>query len=324
MEVENNEKAKPTINIGKLLIEARDNLALSSGEIAEALNLSKKTIEQIELNNFDQDLPATFIRGYIKSYGFKVGLDPAPLLAEFDRLRGETSPSLIRMKSISKFGKKRKEVTSNHYLFKLFSAVIILVFVVFVGIEIWQRYSASATESAESGSIVIESLAITSRETTSLSSQNNETETETEIGARPVPALEPKVTETTKAIQLNNTLTGQSNISDTVRAKILVTSKIAKTDKIESKKTPQAEQQELVLSKLVIDFTDNCWVRIVDAKGEEIAIGIKPAGKHMVVEGVAPINVVLGDPAVVTMNYNDNQYDLSGYIKGRKAEINLY
>ncbi len=98
------------LKIGELLNEARNNLHLSIKDIASALNLTPSVIEGIERNSVDPDIPATFIRGYVKSYATKVGLDTRRILTEFDKQASSDYPSLKRVEAISNFNEKRKEI----------------------------------------------------------------------------------------------------------------------------------------------------------------------------------------------------------------------
>ncbi|MDQ7048147.1 MAG: DUF4115 domain-containing protein [Enterobacterales bacterium] len=76
-------------------------------------------------------------------------------------------------------------------------------------------------------------------------------------------------------------------------------------------------------SRLVLDFTEQCWVEIIDSRGEILANGIKQPGKHMPLKGVAPIKVVLGNPNAVSMTYQGEVYTIKKYQPGARAILTL-
>ena len=315
MDVENpkNTEQNNSLDIGALLCEARDNLGLTTGDIADKLNLASDIIGKIETNEFEQDIPAAFIRGYLKSYVTKVGLDTALILSEFDRKVSIQSPSLKRVDSIAVFKRKRKEINSSSYLFKSISILIVLIFLSFAGREFWKRYvfeyqgpdthSPRAT-TGESNQILLNSTAEGNNYSTSIELDLLQSKTE--------PAITDK--------------TNDDDLSDPNQAALNAAqneTRIDSTNTVNQSSPVLQSNDGLNMTNLVLEFSDDCWVKIVDARGEVIALGVKKNGKHMPLVGVAPFNVILGDPSVVTMIYAGQNYELSGYPSGRRAEIIL-
>ena len=74
---------------------------------------------------------------------------------------------------------------------------------------------------------------------------------------------------------------------------------------------------------LVLTFEGECWVKIEDASGETIAIGVKPAGYVMPLNGNAPYNITLGAPEVVAIQYQGEDFDMSQFRSGRVARFNV-
>lgn len=319
MDVENNKETDKSVNIGGLLVEARDNLGLTSKNIAEQMNLALEIIEKIENNDFEFDIPMAFVRGYIKSYATKVSLDTGPMLDEFDKLSGVPSPSLKRVQSISSFDKKRKEVNSSHYLFKSVSILILLAFLSFAGWELWNRFVINEQMFSESQELDISDI---SAQLAIDEDENNQTSPESE--ALPDSSVDDTGlgTQDSELDSEVGVLQDESNNGSDLGDE--QEKPVEEKAQIESSLHQDViDTANLKMTSLVLDFSADCWVKIVDARGEVIALGVKQSGKHMPVEGVAPINVILGDPSVVTMIYQGLDYDLSGYRVGRRAEIIL-
>jgi len=321
MDVEDSktEEEQHELNIGELLCEARDNLELDSQQIAAELNLAQSVIESIEQNIFQQEIPIAFIRGYVKSYATKVGLDTAQILSQFDLQTGLEAPSLTRVKSISKFNHKRKEMNSGSLLIKAVSVLIVLLFFSYGGWELWKRYASNDNDNSEIalGNLQGNEIILNTQTTDDSDSQSSSNGGLSEA-SRPDGESASLVNDKTDTVPATDSLTTQGSSSQYQNIdQSSAASPITFAPNIDTNDTA------LEMTSLVLDFSADCWVRIVDARGEVIAIGVKSAGKHMPVEGVKPFNVVLGDPSVVTMQYNEQAYDLSGYRAGRRAEVIL-
>jgi cytoskeleton protein RodZ len=337
---EDNETA---LNIGVMLSQARENLGLSSEALATELNLSESIITGIEDNDFEQDIPVAFIRGYVKSYATKVGLDTKTILGEFDSQTGSSEPSLQKVQTISKFGASRKELNSNSYLIKGTSFILVLLFLSFAGWKVWNQYivpanSADSADSAEGG--VVAELDIVDSELDSgtdleLGSQSDSGNELSPVENQPTAvstngAADQRQTGQGSELQDSELQTavdsGAAQLeADDEMAAVAEEASLAQsqTSSEQSAADLSTANKSLVLQDIVMDFTADCWVRVVDARGEVIALGVKRNGKHMEISGVAPIVVVLGDPSAVSLSFAGNAYDLSSYRAGRRAEIVL-
>lgn len=80
---------------------------------------------------------------------------------------------------------------------------------------------------------------------------------------------------------------------------------------------------EADLVEMVFEFSADCWVNITDATGEDIAYGVKQAGRIMTVSGVPPIEVTLGAPSVVALHFDGDAIDMNQFPAGRTARFEL-
>jgi len=290
-----------TENIGALLVEARKNLDLSIDDIATQLNLSKMIINQLENNQFSGSLPLAFIRGYVISYAMRVGLDLNTIKKSFDSQMGKESVSLKRVDSLSIFEKNKNNFNSNNISFKLISFLIIVVIVFFAGRAGWGKYkSLSASDDTQLdskiGTLVLnDNLALSER------ALNAETKVdithESEMQASRVN---------------DDEIVSEENI-DSSSTKLAISNPLGNS----------SEDLLTSLESMILNFSADCWVQIIDASGNELAFGIKKAGKVMNLQGIPPISVILGDPSVVELIYKGHAFDLNQYRAKRRANITL-
>ena len=80
------------MSIGQALAEAREKAGLTVDQVAAATRIRRTLVMDIERDDFSSSGGDFYARGHVRTIAQKVGLDPAPLLAEFDRARPEAAP----------------------------------------------------------------------------------------------------------------------------------------------------------------------------------------------------------------------------------------
>lgn len=71
-------------SIGQILKAARERRQISISDVAVATRMTSTFVKAIEANDFDALVAPIYARGFIKLYAECVGLDPMPLLKQFD------------------------------------------------------------------------------------------------------------------------------------------------------------------------------------------------------------------------------------------------
>lgn len=117
-------------SIGPTLRRAREAAGYSVSDIAERMRLSRRNIEDMEAERFDLFPVSVFLRGYLASYTRLVGLDPEPLLEEYDR-RGFGPPKL--------HSKDSERTTARGSELTVTVTTVIVVVVLIVLAALWWR-----------------------------------------------------------------------------------------------------------------------------------------------------------------------------------------
>ena len=74
--------------IGERLEEARKRKGVSIREAAETTKIRGDYLQKFEANSFDVDLPALYVRGFLRSYARFLDIDPERIVNDFDALGG--------------------------------------------------------------------------------------------------------------------------------------------------------------------------------------------------------------------------------------------
>jgi len=80
-------------SIGQILKTAREQRQISISDVSVSTKMTSTFVKAIEADNFNALVAPVYARGFIKLYAECVGLDPMPLLKQFD-VSGRAAPTL--------------------------------------------------------------------------------------------------------------------------------------------------------------------------------------------------------------------------------------
>jgi cytoskeletal protein RodZ len=121
------------VSIGTTLAQARESAGLSVDEVAHATRIRRTLLLGIESDDFSACGGDFYARGHIRTIALKLGVDPAPLLHEFDAARPPESP---RTTDVFEPEKARPERRGPNW-----SAAMALALVLVVGFGIVQAFT---------------------------------------------------------------------------------------------------------------------------------------------------------------------------------------
>ena len=131
---------------GSLLRQAREEKGLTIDEMSAISNLTKQTIRGIESDDYSELAGLSFVRGYLKLYAKKLGINEATVLEPFDRWKAEDSGEPIQAAGAK--GRGSNEPSSGPSKGTIAVAISVIFVLVIAGIVI------SYMESDESDSDV--------------------------------------------------------------------------------------------------------------------------------------------------------------------------
>ena len=235
---------------GQMLSEARRKLSLSEEDIAEKLNFKKSLVSNIEQDIFDQKLPATFNRGYLRSYAKLVNVDLDDVLSAYDML-GVAEVQRSEMQSFSNLTEKQAEHSRLMWLSYLIAAILF-------GLMVLWWLQAPETDAPEKVKPVVEKV-LANVESAAVDNQVNQ-----QVD------LDNQAVENNKKTLSSNTLPQEA---------LVKVAEVLENNTLESNPEEQVvavlqpltqgnieeAQQALDISTAVFTFSGDCWVNIYDA-----------------------------------------------------------
>lgn len=321
------------IGPGSMLSEAREKLSLTQEQIAQRLNFKVSVVENIENDNFDQSLPATYNRGYLCSYAKIVGIATEDVLASYDAL-GAANIQRSEMQSFSKETVKQAEHSRLMWISYCIVAILLGLTVMWWLQE--SRQQAEVVAPVLSTSVADENTQKVTpdngQDVKSVNVDNSVSAVETKEQGLANELVDAKANikaplseknahaEPHSAAQHADTVDA-TNIKSLEKIQVPVNQETTElTTEIAPEKAADLTQ---IISKAVFTFSGDCWVNIYDDTGERVAWGVKKSGYVMSISGQAPFKVTLGKPELASIVFNDEEVDLSSLNVGNIAKFSL-
>ncbi|WP_028117374.1 RodZ domain-containing protein [Ferrimonas senticii] len=293
---------------GPLLRDAREQLGLSTQQVAQRLNLRHSVVLGIEQDNYEAGMSVTYVRGYIRNYARLVGLNEQRLNSALDSVyKPAIDPS---MQSFSERTKRDRTNGRWQALTWLIAAALLIALGWWL-VTTQLSNSEPTRELPEAASLVtpapiasapsVPVPAVGERATVAIptSDDSQVAEPGEVIAATPVAEATPLVaTDSVVA-------TAESPVAAEVPA------------------AASADETVAVVDSLTISLSADCWMLVQDADGQTLLEGLKPAGYSTILAGNSPYKIRLGAPEAVSLSYNGEAVDLSKFRAGKVARLTV-
>lgn len=333
--------------VGALLKQSREQRGLTTAEVASQLRLKVSLIEQIEAEQWDPAVSATFIRGYLRAYAKLMKLPEQEILANFELqaayLRNQAKP----MHSFS--NKASLDAVDNRFMLASYMLIVLLIGLFLIWF--WQTHlldsepvtalpgmsvvtvtdpQALPAENDQQTAAVAENAVTAGTE----QSQTLNTDDTSVAGAAAVLSAETQQTPVADAPQHNQAkpeslqqsavpLPEQSSPANAAPVVTTTDSTAANVSTPVTTEQPANNAAAVDAQLLTLQFSAECWLEVTDANGKRLAYGTRQAGQNERLTGTAPFKVLLGNAAAAKVQLNDVAVDLSGYAAGRVARLTL-
>ncbi|MDO6506251.1 DUF4115 domain-containing protein [Colwellia sp. 4_MG-2023] len=311
------------IGPGQILSEAREKASFTVEYVANTLNFKVKLVESIERDIFDNKLPATYNRGYLRSYAKLVNVDVSEVLSAYDML-GVAEVQRSEMQSFSNLTEKQAEHSRIMWLSYIIAAILFGLMIMW-----WLQEPKQGVDE----NIVNESLVtIPTSETVNQDGnieESNADKASAELNdaskSDSVPNDIIEIISEDESIPQENTdsiinnpspvETQVSTVEDTTSEELTNTAPVLALD--------ENLEESVAIDTAIFTFSGDCWVNIFDANGDRIAWGVKKSGYVMTVTGQAPLKITLGKPELAEIEFNGQAVDLSEFNAGNIAKFTL-
>lgn len=271
---------------GERLRAARRDNDISVGDIAKELHLDEPKVRALERNEFDILGAPVFAKGHLRKYAELVGVPVDDIMADYYQMnRSVGAPPVV--------GPKRKQ-SSDIALGPWIGgavAVIAIIAAVFWWVNRVQAPAASTVEPA--------TLA-------PFSGREQTTPTE---GGEVLPASDYEDEDLANAEEVV-----EEPAEEPVDTESAPTQFVAAP-------APQSDAPQVSMD---LNYSGDCWTEVSDASGRRLYYDLGRAGSVISLSGDAPLHVILGDSANVSITVDGRDYPIPASARnGRLARLDI-
>jgi len=325
-----------TMALGRELFGAREQRGMSIEDVARALNLSPRHISALESDDYESLSGPTYIRGYLRGYAQLLDLDADALIRRYNEAH-RVSQETPELGSLT----PPVQASSNDGLVKL-GTVVVAGLVLGLAVIWWmgreetppppvpQAAVPSAPEQmvaqepndvallgdgAAADSIAMEPGGTEAPAADATLSRSAPPSAVPSAGVTTPASEKPLTTPAAPLRPATGVPPGVAAQAPASAAKPVVPTAPATDSAAISPTAPRV--------KLIVHTAEESWIDIRDARQSKLLYETLPAGRTVTVEGVAPLNVFLGNAEAVTVDYNGSPYDITPFRRGQIARFTL-
>ena len=324
------------ITIGDKFRLAREALNLSLESVAQTIRLRPSILQDIENNRFiHRSTPATFVRGYVRSYAkfLKIADHEWLNVIDFgDEQKNDLGKNARATNSVNRY-------SSHNRWVGYFSALVVLVVLGMTVMWWWENYKQSNAErdnlvnsytqlSAEAPAAVtnVENVSVV---TQPISQVENHVVESTTIE----PIVEVKPQENVVATPIVATEVAPANVLQSEMSKINGAEQVASMPEsatmettATSSSTESAVENSSVSAvatkdNLYIEVIGNCWISVKDKNRKVLAQKEYKQGDVLSFNEEEPYSLIIGAPGNVKIIYKGEAFPLT--LDGRVAKFKL-
>lgn len=301
--------ASTAANPGETLRAAREEKGLALSSIAQQLNLTERSLAQIEAGDFSRLPGLTFARGYVRAYGKLLGLDQNRLVNEFDHYTGSgaAASNIHSLGHIDEPGRLSRGVMR----FFVFALILILA----AGALFWWQDQSTRSQSAPAVT-TLDQIEVEAADGTTEIHLLERDEEPLELGQSE--SIDSQVEDISSQEQSESAQPEQAPVE-------AVTEESPAAEAPSAPSAPEAAAVSLAPGegRLTLSFTADCWTRVTDADGEVLYSALAKAGSSRTLVGKTPLDLHLGFASGAQVNFNGEAVDLSSITRGETARLTL-
>jgi cytoskeleton protein RodZ len=299
--------ATPTKGPGDQLRQARLALKLGPDDVAQILHLSPKQIIALENDDFAHLPGPTYVRGYLRGYAQLLGIPPEGVLAAYNGLQ-VAAPQV----DLTKLAPE-PQIDSEHQVVRWATWGVLVV--VFGLAAIWWLGRDDTTPRPTPmavGRPADLSVPVTPGET-AVDADNKTVATAPAPAGTPAPTTPADGKTAKPPVPILAPGLPAAGLKVTVTAPAATASPVASTNPV-----PAGPRQRLVLVA-----SQDSWADVRDAQQNKLLYETLRPGQTVTVEGLAPLNVFLGNADGVKLEYNGKPFDVAPHKHGVFARFTL-
>jgi cytoskeleton protein RodZ len=274
--------APPPATLGEMLRDARLAQDLTLEQLSTELRIEAKQLHALEANRFEEIGIPVFIKGYLKQYGIRLGLNVSDLLALYYKQTTLADVQVQPNRTIKL--RDERQITSW-----AIAAIVLLVVVGGLAAWWWNGGSMGGASSTQAPAALSPSA------------------TDPADDSAP-PAAPPPTPIQLPAVDPPAAPPADPGGQQAAPIEVPAVAAAALIEPVPENESDVAAPA--VTIPLQFTFEQESWAEVTDARGERLLFGLNAAGRNVTVRGEPPFAVVLGDASGVRLTVDGMPYEI--------------
>jgi cytoskeleton protein RodZ len=287
-----------TANVGQILRDARVAKDLTIDQLATELRIEARQLAALEENRFEQIGVAVFVKGYLRQYAQRLGVDTQQVLAAYNR---QVEPVEVQIQP-SRTIKLRDERQITVWV-----VALLLLALIVVGLGVWWLNGGFDVEATTRKVLGGAGFAPSAAPAAAVAASSAPVEPPAATVTTPEPASAAVVASGPAATEPEPAAVADRNEPDVT---------VGASDEDEPAVVADAGADALALD---LTFNGESWTEITDSAGQRLFVGLASAGRHMTLRGAPPLAVVLGNADAVQLKVDGKPFDVP--TRGRQGNL---
>lgn len=284
---------QPPRTLGQMLRNARLAQELTVEQLSTELRIEAKQLSALENDRFDQIGVPVFVKGYLKQYGQRLGVDVRDLLALYYKQTTLADVQVQPSRSIKL--RDERQITAW-----ILAAIVLVTVIVGLAVWWWNGGTFGAISSTSSTPAVGTTSAPAAAEPAAPPPQRVE-EPAAEAPVAAPPSADPPAT-------------AEPGVSS---AAPVATPAAANVEAVSEADDERAAP--VVAIPLEFSFDQESWAEVTDSRGQRLLFGLQAAGRRITVRGEPPFAIVLGNANAVRLTVDGGPYAIP--TAGREGDL---
>jgi cytoskeleton protein RodZ len=277
--------AAPAETLGERLRRTRLTSDLTLEQLSTELRIEAKHLAALEEERFEEIGVPVFVKGYLKQYSLRLGLDPADTLALYHKQT--TLPEVQLQPSRTIKLRDERQITAW-----VLAAIVLLVVIAGLAVWWWNGGTFSELPSLPGTRVVAPEPAA-----------------EPSSAPPPAPAAALPSFAAPAASETAEPAAEPAEAATTDEPPVEVPEPAAEDSAASAAAGVDAAIATLTIP-LVFSFAAESWAEVTDARGERLLFGLNAAGRTVTVRGEPPFAVVLGNADSVALTVDGEPYQI--------------
>lgn len=290
---------------GEMLKQARVAAKLSEQDVARELRMTVTKVRFLEADDYENLHSDTFVRGYLRTYAKLLGIDPTVVLSAYADTRraagwdgsADENPIQVNLAEPSR------------PLWR-FAILIIILLVGLWALSVW--FLGNQQDDSTDSALVDPLVEMTSLQTPSEPAESGSSDDTAQLQS---PSAERSEGDAGGSVEATTDSEPEDpSVSDAATnapsETLAVGPEVEALASTDTRAQTGATDPE-ALDQLRMEFDEECWVEVVDSRGDVLQADLLSPGRVLTLAGEAPFDVKIGNAAAVSIELNGEPFAFS-------------